>query len=164
MIYLKWFFLQIVMWIAEVLGLVMVPISNKLGWNKFTWAIWGNDDGEVVDFPDPRDTDRSFRWLAITNRAHNLSKLCGVIAKDYSHEGDEKVSDLGYPGRWILRQDDAFEYYLVKRVLTWLPWPLCLRIRLGWKLHGMKDRNAPIVCHTSIRRFHYKDYSQSGGE
>lgn len=160
MIYFKWAVLCLLTIIAQVLGLIVVPLSNKFGWNKFTWSIWGNDDGSIIDFPDPNDTNRSFRWLAIRNRAHNWSKKCGVLVGKYKHEGDLLVSDWGHPGKWFLTQEDAFEYYLVKRILKWLPWPLCLRIRIGWKLHGMEGKVVPLVCHVSIRKYRYKDYSE----
>lgn len=158
MIYAKWSVFALLVVLAQILGLVAVPICNRWGWPQWAWGIWGNDDGEIVGHADDRDTDRSFRWLALTNRAHNFALKLGVVVQDYTHEGDEKVSDQGYPGRWVLWQDNAFEYYKVVRILKFLPWPLCFRLRLGWKLHGMQGQIAPLVLHVSIRKYAYKPY------
>lgn len=151
----RWLAYSVGSLVADVVGLLLVPffaIHPKL-FPKWAWNIWGNDDGDILYYEDQKDNvwlmsywERVY-WLAWRNKAHNLSRRLGVSVQPYKKWGDAHVSDLGYEGLWVVWQDNAFEVYWVKR---WFKSGYCIRVRIGWKLHGMlPEQTAMLVYHIS---------------
>lgn len=165
-LFIRWALSVLVLWIAQLVGLIVVPVA--LSWAVLRrnlrlphWAsAWDNHDypsGDIywqTRYGLAAHTSfwLRFRWLALRNRAHNLSRWLGVddpgrIVYCKGVENGYADDDRRWTGWLWIRRERAFESYGV------LPYPFTggkcgLRWRLGWKIKGgaKEDRPHRLVC------------------
>lgn len=151
MIFLKYLCYAFASILANIAGIVVVPVALLHGGLRSplpAWASWWDNDREPFG-----DTARApaiaaasglklfwlrFNWLAIRNPANNLGRELGVAYDDHAfvnRTGNQNTSDQGEQGvlfNTLHRHGNviAFEFYYVK---AWSK-TRCVRIRLGWKL------------------------------
>lgn len=156
MIYIKWFFLALLLITMCIAGVFLVPLGLLIAGDDRLprWLHWFDNDREPYGDTARRPAIDAatgirrawlrFWWLAIRNPATNFGYLPWVgfpqtLDVWYQQQGNPKTSDQGEAG-WKFVQAllpgstmfelVAFELYIVKR------WSAtrCLRVRLGWKI------------------------------
>lgn len=183
----KWFASVLLLWAAQLVGIFAVPIAllwtrlrRRSPWAQFPRWAWPWDNrrhpfGDVYwyrkiegfkgkSYRAVYDFWPRFRWLALRNRAHNLSEWLGVESKPGDWVAAHVAKGNGLPNddrRWtgvlfvVLIRDGwtkhsrtiAWEFYGVQ------PYPFTggkwgIRWRLGWKIKGefYEDNPHRLVC------------------
>ena len=192
-LYIKWFFSVLLLLAAQIVGLIVVPVALlhlRIRDRKYhfplmdrlpRWAqAWDNEGDTFGDrywvaaygFVAAQSFWTRVHWLALRNRAHNLSAWLGVggtLAYHKEYKGRSNIHHVpddsrAWTGRLMTEAYDAgfpqggaklraFEYYGVlpypqvinktlRRVFG-LDYDLGIRYRLGWKIKGGKQEDTP---------------------
>lgn len=180
-LYIKWFLSVLLLWAAQIVGLIVVPVALAQTYRRagrggqlprWAWA-WGNEgnpNGDIYWHQKPW-TQRfprlaDFVWLALRNRAHNLSGWLGVPEQDWYLKGfrgnaSMSVADdsRAWTGRLYCKAGSysagarkpitvtAFEHYgVLAYPFTGGKWGI--RWRLGYKIKGGVEEDRPhrLVC------------------
>lgn len=168
MVYLKWLALMPASFIMAIVGRLLAPILpffvDKKTHRLPNWLSWfatddndaDGDQGHWERWPgtDPWSTyKRRVAWL-LRNVCYGFDILvCGVpvhTTDEWEVTGNEDASDTnGVSGtcRRRCRRDGkliAFQLYYIKHYRLFGR-PCCVRLNLGWKLWGSRDKCAQYV-------------------
>lgn len=121
--------------------LISVPVVAVLlltAWDGRT-TIFGNEKwGRANDhFAYPTKTYwEEFNWLVLRNPVNNLhSKYLAITQGFYKLDGDSEIGDKKKGGFYAIRMGRFWEYYWIKPY-TVFGSRHCIRVRVGWKIHG----------------------------